>query len=58
MIQFWRHMVDVIRVLLECTAALVVTRTCTSSVEMWWEKRNLDIHVGAHGVEEDRYQMN
>ena len=53
MSQFWRRVVDVNRGLLERTAALDAAHTCNSSVEMWWERRDLDIRVGAHGVDDE-----
>ena len=38
--QFWRHVVDMDRVLLECTANLDTARTYTSSVVIWWRGEN------------------
>ena len=47
----WCRMVDVIRVLLGRTATLDAARTCNSSIEMWWERKNSDILAGGRGVD-------
>ena len=51
MSQFWRHVVNIRRVLLKRTAALDAGRTRTSSAVMWWDRRYLDIHTGARIVD-------
>ena len=46
-------MVDVSTLLLEHTDAVDVVRICTSSVVMWWERRDSNIRVGYHGVDNE-----
>ena len=46
-------MVDVSRVLLERTATLGAARTYTSSVELWWERRDSYIYFDARGVDDE-----